>query len=152
MILTLMDEVRTKTVRLLEATPDDQLLWSPPGTQNHVTWHAGHAVWLADALCVKPITGRSELPGGWAQLFGQDGTPPKVTRSWPDKAELVRQLVGQHARGKELVAALTDEELSRIVSTRSGSTLARWIIHGFHDEANHQGEMYLLLKMQNARG
>jgi hypothetical protein len=150
MILTLIDEVRPKTMRLLEATPDDQLLWSPPGTQNHVAWHAGHAVWLADVLCVKPIIGRSELPDGWAQTFGQDGTPPARTTTWPGKSELIRQLAAQHERVKRLVAALSDEDLSRVVSPRSGSTLARWIIHGFHDEATHQGEMYLLLKMRRA--
>ena len=147
-ILTLVDEVRPKTIRLLEATPDDALLWAPPGTQNHVTWHAGHAVWLADVLCVVPVTGHSELPADWSLTFGQDGAPPRMTKSWPPKGELVEHLVRQHARVRQLVTPLTDGELARVLSPRSGSTLARLIIHGLHDEANHQGEMYLLLKMQ----
>src|SRR5687768_2767810 len=148
MILTLVDEVRPKTIRLLEMTPEHHLLWAPPGTSNHITWHAGHAVWLADVLCVAPITGRGELPAEWAMTFGQDGLPPAMTKSWPGKAELARQLATQHARVRQLVSALSDKDLARVLSPRSGSTPARLIIHGFHDEANHQGEMYLLLKMR----
>ena len=51
-ILILLDEVRTKTLKLLEGTPDECLLFAPAGTQNHILWHAGHAAWLCDV----PIT------------------------------------------------------------------------------------------------
>jgi hypothetical protein len=46
-------------------------------------------------------------------------------------------------------------EASRL--TRAADTPAEWsvtrgVIHGLHDEARHQGEMYLLLKLCRTRG
>ena len=64
-------QVRECTLRLLDDTEPGALTWTPPGTVNHILWHAGHAVWVADVLTIEPITGHSELPGGWAEKFGQ---------------------------------------------------------------------------------
>lgn len=145
LLVTLLDEIRPKTIRLLQMMPDDWLLWSPPGTQNHITWHAGHAIWLADVICIQPITNRSELPEGWDQTFGQYCRPPSHTKTWPTQQELIRRLADQHARLRELLSRLSDADL--YAPPRQGA-LARCIIHGLHDEANHQGEMYLLLKLR----
>ena len=57
-------EVRGDTLRILAATGDAELTWAPTGTTNHILWHAGHALWLQDALCVRLLTGHSELPEG----------------------------------------------------------------------------------------
>jgi hypothetical protein len=43
---------------------------------------------------------------------------------------------------------LVDDDLDRVVATSTKTTLGERIIHAFHDEANHQGEMYLLQKMR----
>lgn len=150
MLTVLADEVRAKTLLILEATPDAWLHWAPPGTQNHIAWHAGHCLWLADALCVEPITGRGELPGGWAETFGMTGRPPARTTDWPEKAELYSRLAGQLVRVKQLLAGLDGERLTRPMPRPARGTLGRLIVHGFHDEANHQGEMYLLFKQRRA--
>ena len=147
-ILILIDEVRPRTIQLLEAPLPEWLLWAPHGTQNHITWHAGHCAWLADVLCIGPVTGASELSPRWAETFGQDRTPPARTKNWPTVPELVAVLRAQHLRMRELVSPLSDDELARVVSPRSGATLARQIVHGLHDEACHQGEIYLLFKMR----
>jgi hypothetical protein len=141
-ILMVADEVRAKTLKLLEATPEDWLLWTPPGTQNHIAWHSGHALWVADALCIQSISGRSELPPGWAETFGMNGRLPAQTPTWPAKVELLARLRTQHGRLRTLLGALDGAD---------PQTLRR-IIHGFHDEANHQGEMYLLLKIRRTLG
>jgi hypothetical protein len=39
-----------------------------------------------------------------------------------------------------------DATLGRVTNAR-GDTLAGRIIHGLHDDARHQGEMYLLMKL-----
>jgi hypothetical protein len=40
-LLTMFDEVRGKTLRLVQVEPR-QALWTPPGTSNSILWHAGH--------------------------------------------------------------------------------------------------------------
>ena len=139
-------QVRGDTIQLLAAAAPNQLLFAPAGTSNHILWHAGHALWLADVLCVELITGHSELPAGWAEMFGMDCRPVRLTRDWPEKAEVLRLLTAQRERVLELLAQLSPERLGAQRSSGRRS-LAQSIIHGFHDEAKHQGEMYLLYKM-----
>lgn len=143
----LCTEVRRKTIRLLVESPAGSLRWSPPGLQNHILWHAGHALWLMDVLCIQPATGASELPAGWAETFGMNCRPPSTTAHWPSRDEVTDRLRGQGDRLFELLGSLTEHQLYSSPGGRTGDTLLGWIIHGFHDEAKHQGEMWLLRKL-----
>jgi hypothetical protein len=95
-------QVRGETLEFLEL-PRSWLLWSPPGTANHILWHTGHALWLQDALTVAPLTGRSELPPRWEETFGQN-SDPSSTPEWPDPAEIGRHLDAQLQRILQLLA------------------------------------------------
>src|SRR5262249_55329732 len=53
-------QVRECTLRLFDATEPGSLTWTPQGTVNHILWHAGHAVWVADVLTTEPVTGQSD--------------------------------------------------------------------------------------------
>lgn len=149
-IQELARQVRTSTIQLLESADPAALTWAPRGTSNHLIWHAGHALWLGDVLCLEALTGRSDLPPGWAETFGMDCRPVGSTKAWPAPQELLRLLAAQLERIHEAVEKASDTSLARIINTR-GDTLASRIIHGFHDEARHQGEMKLLLKLWQTR-
>jgi hypothetical protein len=143
-------EVRSKTVQLLDYAPAEMVTWAPSGTSNHLLWHAGHAVWLQDVLCIAVATGKSELPAGWAALFGMGSRPDRPKQPWPAKEEVRWQLKEQMPRLVAVIGRLTPEELAalpRFGHAGDDRTLQECIVHGLHDEANHQGEMYLLLKM-----
>jgi len=144
-------EVRKKTIQILDATRPGELTWAPPGTSNHILWHAGHALWLQDALGLRLVTGQSELPGGWEARFGMGSRPGRPQGTWPGKAELLDRLEAQLPRLLALYASLRDDDLDRLpphAHRGDTRTLGGCILHGWHDEAKHQGEMYLLLKMQ----
>lgn len=144
-------QVRDCTLKLFDATDSDALTWTPPGTANHILWHAGHVVWVADVLSIEPITGKSELPPGWAENFGQDSQPATV-RHWPEATEVRSRLESQlkhildllHER-REMIAEADETPLE------GGWPLLHGIIHGWHDEARHQGEIYLLQKLRRAQ-
>jgi hypothetical protein len=87
-------QVRSLTLRQLEVSERSILTWTPHGTSNHILWHAGHALWVADILTVEPLTGCSELPNNWAGTFGQDSRPSEITK-WPDGAEVFNLLETQ---------------------------------------------------------
>lgn len=137
-------QVRESTLQRLDDAKPAWLTWAPEGTSNHILWHAGHAVWLQDVLCLQPLTGESRLPDGWADLFGASCRPVAETTEWPAasevRARLVEQLDDMYAALD--AAALTDADVPE---------LGGRIIHGLHDEARHQGEMYLLQKLCQAR-
>lgn len=58
------------------------------------------------------------------------------------------QLQTQLGRTLELLDGTSDDVLVRMPTRLSGNrTTLGWIIHGLHDEAKHNGEMYLLWKM-----
>jgi hypothetical protein len=136
----------------LEVSERSILTWTPHGTSNHILWHAGHALWVADILTVEPLTGCSELPNNWAGTFGQDSRPSEITK-WPDGAEVFKLLETQLDR----VLILFTEQAETIVARASEKIpqnywpLLSGIIHGWHDEARHQGEMHLLTKLFKSR-
>ncbi len=145
-------QVRGATLRGLQATPDEWLTWAPPGTANHILWHAGHALWLQDLLCIRLLTGQGELPPGWSETFGASCRPPQQTSDWVSGAELAGLLQSQLERILELLSATSDRQLAQVADpTRGTATVAARIIHGFHDEAKHSGEMYLLWKLCRTR-
>jgi hypothetical protein len=112
-------------------------------------WHAGHALWLQDVLTIQPLVGRSELPRDWARRFGQHCQPVAATTDWPPAAKVASLLAAQLKRIMDLLV----EHAEKIASSGGeappggGWPLLPGMIHGWHDEARHQGEMYLLYKL-----
>jgi hypothetical protein len=147
----LATDVRNRTIQLLQAASLSESTWTPRGTSNHILWHAGHALWAEDVLCIKLVTGASELPLGWDEMFQMGSRPALWKKPWPAKEELLSQLRAQLPRLMQLIGSLGETQLSGkppFPHRGDPRTLGESILHGLHDEANHQGEMYLLLKMQ----
>jgi hypothetical protein len=148
MLAELAREVRSSTLELLRASDSRWLTWSPQGTSNHILWHAGHTLWLQDALTVLPLTGGSDLPRGWAAQFGQNSRP-KLHADWPEAEVVGRLLQNQLERIEKLLSDHAELILARPNKPppNGGWPLVPGMIHGWHDEARHQGEMYLLYKL-----
>jgi hypothetical protein len=145
-------QVRSVTLRQLEVSDHSILTWTPHGTSNHILWHTGHALWVGDILTVEPLTGRSELPTGWAGTFGEDSRP-SGTSKWPQATEVFNLLEMQLERVLSLfkTQAETIEARASEMIPQNGWSLLSGIIHGWHDEARHQGEMHLLTKLHRNR-
>lgn len=140
-------QVRQHTLQIFQAAPDAALLWAPSGTQNHILWHAGHAVWLMDVLGVALLTGRRTLAPEWDQTFGMDGRPPAHTQHWPSREELNHRLREQLLDYLRLLEQTPEQRLTTPPDpAQARHSLAGRLLHGLHDEACHSGEMYLLLK------
>jgi hypothetical protein len=145
-------QVRENTLQLLHVPEPAWLTWAPTGTSNHILWHAGHALWVQDALCVRPLTGQSELPRGWAESFGQNCRPLSATTEWPAESQVRQLLETQLARVLDLYGEHADTIVINAGEPLPGSgwPLLAGLIHAWHDEARHQGEMYLLHKLCRA--
>lgn len=150
-LLLLAGEVRSRTLSLLEAARPRELTWAPAGTSNHLLWHAGHALWLQEVLFLRLLSGRNGLPKGWEELFGMGSNPARTGQpSWPAPEALRRELAEQLQRLVGVMGPLTAAQWdARPPYAQPGDerTLRQCLVHGLHDEACHQGEMYLLLKM-----
>jgi hypothetical protein len=152
--LTLLaTEVRGKTLRLLDGVTEDMARFAAPGLNNSILWHAGHALMVVEHLSVMPATGQpAGYPAGWFDKFSWQSIPSQVT-SWPRLGEVVDALRDQLQRLTAAIAALPPERMDRIVDPAKNRSLRYSILHGLHDEAVHQGEIWLLRKMfgkQNA--
>jgi hypothetical protein len=149
-LLELLKEVRWKTLKLLEGVDEKQALFAPAGTNNHILWHAGHAWIVVESLGMG--TRQADFPAGWLEKFGMNSKPATVT-SWPALSEVVAALTQQRTRVGALIEALTAEQLDRVVGEPPRNRTRRgMILHGLHDEAGHQGEIYLLKKLWKVRG
>ena len=98
-------------------------------------------------------------------LFSSNGAhtrhphPEAIARvreeAWPDVRDVTKLLKAQLPRLLEVLGTLADGALDRpppFPYPNDPRTLGESVLHGLHDEANHQGEIYLLKKMLNRRG
>jgi hypothetical protein len=146
-LMLLAKEVRGKTLRLLEGIDDAQARFSAPGLQNSILWNAGHALIVVEHLGNSAATGKPPVyPDGWFDKFSWKSNPAAVT-SWPSIEEVRAALRDQLQRLTANIETLTEPQLSKIVDQAKNRTLRFSILHGLHDEAGHQGEIYLLKKM-----
>jgi hypothetical protein len=146
-LLLLANEVRGKTLWLLDGITDEMARCAAPGLANSILWHAGHALVVVESLGVAPATGRPpELPEGWFDTFSWD-SDPRTVKVWPAIAEVVAALREQLPRLTAAIAALSPGQLDQFIGPPHDATLRYVLVHGLHDEANHQGEIWLLRKM-----
>jgi hypothetical protein len=151
--LTLLTtEVRGKTLRLLEGVTEDMARFAAPGLNNSILWHAGHSLLVVEHLSVMPATGQAtgSYPADWYAKFSWKSMPSAVT-DWPSLADVVDALRDQLQRLTTAIAAIPPERLDQIVDPAKKRTLRYSILHGLHDEAGHQGEIWLLSKMFGKR-
>jgi hypothetical protein len=151
-LLLLASEVRGKTLRLLGGVSDDTARFVPPGLNNSILWHAGHAVILIEHLGIMPATGQpAAYPAGWFDTFSWNSNPATVTK-WPPLSEVVAVLRDQLGRLTTALEALSPEQLGTVIDRSRNRTLRYAVLHGLHDEASHQGEIWLLRKLHSVAG
>jgi len=148
-LMLLAKDVRGKTLRILDGITEEQAVFSPPGLQNTILWHAGHALVVVEHLALLPATGQpAQYPQGWFDKFSWKSEPAKV-KEWPKLGEVKAELSRQLERLLHAIESATEGQLKAPCGDPARGRHLRWsIIHGLHDEANHQGEMWLLKKLQ----
>jgi hypothetical protein len=148
-LLLLAREVRGKTLRVLENVTEQQALFAAPGLDNSILWHAGHSFIVVEFLCVSAATGKPPVYSqDWFEKFGWESRPATV-KQWPKLAEVKAKLIDQADRLTAAIQPLTDQQLSQTIGNPGDTRILRFaILHGLQDEANHQGEMWLLKKLQ----
>jgi len=151
-LMELAKEVRWKTLKLLETVDPVLARFAPPGLNNSILWHAGHALVVVEQICfVYPTGAPVPYPADWFDKFSWKSTPATVTQ-WPTVAEVVEQLTNQRQRLIAFIETATPEQLDKIVGEAPRNrTFRGMIVHALHDEANHQGEMHLLKKLWKLR-
>lgn len=150
-LLMMCHQIRRDTLRILAAVDDGCLEFAPQGTSNHVLWHCGHAVWLQDVLCLQLLGHQSDLPDGWAATYGMNCESVKARTDWPSREQMTTALAEQYDRLVSAITAAGPDDLDRVADLSRGPlTVRARIVHGFHDEARHAGEMCLLAKLHHA--
>lgn len=148
----LLKDVRGKTLRILDDVTEGQARFAPPGLHNTILWHAGHSLIVVEHLGVSPATGKPPVyPEGWFDKFSWKSQPATV-KDWPALAEVKAKLVDQAERLAAAINGLSEAQLKAPSGDPAKGRNLRWsILHGLHDEAGHQGEMWLLKKLQKPK-
>lgn len=141
-LLVLLEEVRRKTLMLLEGVSDRQARWAPPGLRNTMLWHGGHCYVLVEFLTSKALGRQPQMPAGWFEMFSWISRPDEIPASqWPPLGDVIAELQSQHDRLRSLLSEISEKELA--------GPVRQHIVHALHDEACHSGEMWLLRKLQH---
>lgn len=147
-LIDLAKQVRGKTLYLLAHVGEEEARFSGAGLHNTILWHAGHALVVIEQLClVVPFGTKPAYPDGWFEIFGWDSKPAEV-KTWPPLREVVAALTEQQerlvAKFESVDPASIDEPIGEPPHREPRRSV---IVHGLHDEACHQGEIYLLMKL-----
>ena len=141
-------QVRRSTIQILEAARTESLTFAPPGTTNHMLWHAGHTLWLQDVLCVELLTGKRKLPLDWDETFGMNCRPIQQTKDWPSRDQLLELLHSQLQKILGLLEHATEAQLATPADPRRGpATTPNQSFTAGTMKPNTPGEMYLLFKL-----
>jgi hypothetical protein len=150
-LVLLLDEVRAKTLRILKSVRVERTRWAPPGLQNTILWHAGHAYVLVEWVTMTSVRRTPQIPEGWFEMFSWESRPAQVPADrFPELSEVIHHLELQHKRLRKLIGELSEEQLSSQPASNPKRSIRSAILHGLHDEACHCGEIHLLNKMQGA--
>src|ERR1700722_6374321 len=105
-LLELLKEVRWKTLKLLEDVDDAQSRFTPPGLNNTILWHAGHALIVVEHLTFSFTTGiQPQYSAEWFDKFSWKSKPATITE-WPPLGEVVDRLKDQRQRVAALIETL----------------------------------------------
>jgi catechol 2,3-dioxygenase-like lactoylglutathione lyase family enzyme len=77
-VLLAFDEIRPKTLRMLDGVSEEQARWAPAGLQNTILWHAGHAYVVLESLAMDALGLAKIIPAGWFETFSWESEPAKV--------------------------------------------------------------------------
>ena len=147
-LLMMLDDVRGKTLKVLQGLDETRARWAPPGLQNSCLWHAGHAYVVTEFLTMKAIRREPKLPEGWFKMFSWESNPAHIApERWPPLEEIASALRDQHERLRATIAELTPEQLEADDPGHTNHSVGYAIMHGLHDEARHSGEISLLRKL-----
>ena len=150
-LLELFDQVREKTLEVLDGVTESQAAWKPPGLRNSILWHAAHCCVVAESLIQRALDQDAELPQGWFDMFSWKACPSNIPPDrWPTLEDVVGELQSQRPRLRRVLAGLTEEQLTAAVPRKPQRSVRNLIIHALHDEACHAGEIWLLRKIQQA--
>lgn len=147
-LLLALDEIRRKTLLLLEGVDERAARFSPPGLQNSILWHAGHCYVLLEWLGARALGAAPHAPEGWYEIFSWNSRPGEVSEDrWPRLDEVIRELRIQHGRVRKLLQKTPTEQLHSPSLGGSDQTALYRVLHALHDEACHSGEIWLLRKL-----
>ena len=149
-LLTLWDDVRSRTLEVLKGLDDVHARWAPPNLQNSCLWHAGHNYVVAEFLTSRVLGAESHMPAGWLKMFSWESNPAHVRpEDWPSLGIVTTALSEQHRRLRELYAGLTQEQLDGPDPGKPERCARRTLLVAMQDEARHTGEIMLLRKLIN---
>jgi hypothetical protein len=140
---------------------EEELNWSPPGTANKIATILVHVTGTDDRFINLRALGKPTVweSGNWSERIGLP-QPPGAGGYWAEanarnfSLDAVRGYIAAvRASVDEYVAALTDEELARMVQSIGGeqpisAVLALIVVHA----AGHYGEVAALKGAQGAQG
>ena len=115
-LLTLADEVRGKTLRLLEGVSPELARFTGPGLNNSVLWHAGHALMLGEHLCILPAAGgQPQYPDRVGLRCSAGAACPRRSPATRGRlSDVTQRLASRRARLRTLIEGLSPTQLDRV--------------------------------------
>jgi len=154
-ILGQLDSTRAYTLAVLEHTPRELWLRSPPQVSTHVLWHLGHLAFAQYSHFVMLIMGETTADvevfpkERYLTLFAKGTVPDTTLQVYPAIDEVLADLAGLHAHVCARFAEFPAVDLERptlrphpLAKTRFDMAMW-WIKH----EGIHTGQIALLRRM-----
>lgn len=108
-----LDWARQITLKAIDATPDEQLLYRAQGKGNHGAWIMGHLA-TTDDFVVSAFTGQPNiLDESWQKLFAGGSEPLDDVKANPSREELLKAMADTRKRLVDWYQSLDSEALAK---------------------------------------
>lgn len=146
-----VNDVRQRTMNLIEGLSDSDLETVPDGFRNNLKWHLGHLFTTQETLLFKLTGENGKLPEHYGELFS-NGTSPLTwgEKEVPDTSEIIELLKEQPKRLENTFSTRLDESLKKTFKNSSGvifSTVEDIFHFSIFHEGFHHGYMTALKRV-----
>lgn len=138
-LLKRMELIRSRTIKSLDATSENDLDVIPTGFNNSIRWNLGHVLFVQERLSYSLAGEQQELPDAdkYSRLFANGTKPADWTEKPPSVHEIRELLIAQSERIFKKFQSRLDEKIAK--PFLEFETIGECIEYSLYHEGVHTG-------------
>lgn len=132
-----MERVRSRTIQVFEAIPEEIADIIPPGFNNSIRWQFGHILTIQERYAANLSGEPLELPDDYSEMF-ENGTKPADWTKAPPSLQIIKEHLQNQP--KRIIQKFSGKLENKLPEPKRGmETVGEILIHTVFHEGMHLG-------------